>query len=1015
MITRSNAASGRKARKEARAKAIQKFEDAFRSNLISHFPGLFILPRSCSNHMENLNTFVRFIKEQKLNLNTKKEAILHLNQFIEHINDEEKWQLAKAPQINQAIRRPSRRKLGHQMQVNTFRKWFYDLEAKLINIDMEKHETHLQCYILLSIITYGGLATKAGLSHLIKKLNSSQTPFETAKNWVWIDLVYKDPKASPNHRVEGEEVCLRRWFPDPHTLSLIHLYLSKEKRGLLPERDDEILKLFNDTSKSVECNLLPIQGANQLKQLCEIAYGAIELKPGISLPEYLIEVSTGRLLTSSLPTGDFKRLLGLKTYRKASLQDHPRLLGTTPKSRPNFSCTTKDSAYKELKELYKILNKDHKPKPTIAALQAFIPVFSIIRLLQNWSIFLLKERKIAVSSTYSYLSQIGSFLIYDTPTCDLSELASDDWLAIYENVIERKANVTERDNTAFRLMDFHQFHVSQNTLTPLDLPLITGKPGKLSFVKAGFIDEKLYADVRAAIRQSKALSPDEITRLEVLVILAHRTGIRIGELLKLTGADIEGDKQFNLLIRDNRFGKNKSRNAQRILPLWLLLPFEEYAYIHGFLCSIPSRQKHLVFHHDGQPQSKWNTGEISYLISRLLKSISGETHLSFHHFRHSALSKMQLIIEQDFELVETFTNHTQEEARNLFNIAFGGRNNSKTAFLHLAKMAGHGEADTTFKHYLHLTDLIWLRTVQKRTDRLASNQIKNLFAVSANTATRLSKSAHFWTDLHNHTIKSLKKNGFGKMIRLTRAANQPRLEDMYDIAFTKENLHTILYNYIVLGEELGSHWPENRRAEIAESTEVSKHLAEIGTKYNNPRFPSVLRKNTDEKYVLPFSDLRNCATDDLAPLLNHLTKLYKKSPAKVISFARDIVVGCDQSEGGVSFNHPNQLKLALTILLPIFPMARFSLTYDYPVKASDVVKNRIESSWLNIFQGHSIRKIIQVQSPRSRYMTARLKLLEKDMKKNQSKQQASRAIQNAVLEFIILNPEVYPKLRIHSP
>ena len=984
MAIRSNAASGRNARKEARLKAKKKFEDAFHDNLRTYFPGLFDTPRSCTDHTENLENFVNFIKGHKLDLTTKKDAIRQLNHFIDNINIKENWQLTKAPQINSAVRRPTRRTHQHQTKVNIFRKWFCNFESKLSEFDLNKNEKFLQCYVLLSALTYGGLATPTLFKQLIQELNSNATPFETAKDWIWIDLVFKDSHASPNYRKDDEEFCLRRWIPDTNTLALINLYFSHENRSPLPEREDEILKLFSDICDDLEIDRLPIQGPKKFRQLCKVAYGAIELKPGISLPEHLIEVTTGRLLTSSLLSGDFQRLLGLRKLQNASLSSHPTLFGTASKRKPNFDKSIKDAAYQELRKLYNILRKARQRKPAIAALQNYTPVTPLVCLLQDWCISLLRERKIALSSTYSYLSQIGSFLIYETPSCDLAELTSDDWQAVYESIIERKTNVTERDNTAFRLMNFHKYQVSQNQFVPLEYPLIIGKPGQLSFVKAGFIDEQLFESVREGIRHSSALTQDEKTRLDVLAILAYRTGIRIGELLKLTSTDIEGTDELNILVRDNYFGKNKSQNARRILPLWLLLPEKEYHYVQQFLCNIPPRHKHLIFHHDGQPQSKWNTGEISYLISRLLKSISGEAHLSFHHFRHSALSRIQLVIEQDFELIETFTNYTKTEAQRLFGLAFGGSNNRNTAFLHLAKMAGHGEADTTFKHYLHLTDIVWFRTIQKRTDHITPQQATNLFGLSKNKATRLVKNPNLWKELHSHSAAELKKKGYAKSFRVTKASRLALPNEYFSLEFTKENLHAILHRHIILGKELENHWPKNRRTEIEDVFNVCRQLAEVETKYGKPRFPLVQQKGTNQKFVFPFSDLRNCSQDDLDLLLGHLNNLYTKAPNKVIALAKIVIFGSDKSEAGVSFSNPTQLKQAIKILRPVIPIERLRIKHQYPARASKKVRERIEQYWKASFPGDIKRQDVQVMTPHSKYMSARLTLLEKSVKKGKT-------------------------------
>jgi len=376
---------------------------------------------------------------------------------------------------------------------------------------------------------------------------------------------------------------------------------------------------------------------------------------------------------------------------------------------------------------------------------------------------------------------------------------------------------------------------------------------------------------------------------------------------------------------------------------------------------------------------------------------------------------MQLVIEQDFELIEAFTNYTETEAQLFFYLAFGGRNNRNTVFLHLAKMAGHGEPDTTFKHYLHLTDMVWFRTIQKRTDHITPQQATNLFELSKNKATRLVKNPNLWKELHSHSITELKKKGYAKPARVTKASRLPLLDEVPYLEFIKENFHAILHLHIIQGKELENHWPENRRTEIESVFDVCKQLAEVETKYGKPRFPLVQQKGTNQKYVFPFSDLRNCSQDDLDLLLGHLNNLYAKAPNKVIAFAKIVIFGSHKSEAGVSFSNPTQLKQAIKILRPVIPIERLRIRYQYPTRASEKVRERIEQNWTASFPGETTRQDVQVTTPRSKFMSARLALLEKDVKKGKNKPEASRAILNVVLIFIVLHPKLWPEISVDDP
>jgi|GEM_PF-6232974 len=1006
MTIRRNSQSGRNARKKKRLNAIKKFKVAFPNMLKKHFPNLHQHPRLATNHAQNLKACVDEIHQAKISLNAKRLFISQLNHFIDKVNHEENWNLLKARQINRAVRRPVRRTLGHFMLCNQFREWFQIFESIVKTTPLHDNPDALACYLLLSAMTYGGLATLPALKSFLRELNGSKFQLQRHNGLVWLNLIYEDFHSNPNVRQDDKELVLKRWFLDDLTLSLLDQYLTQASPKHLTPHEDEIWALIHRVTDQLCLSRLRIPGKNKLKTLCTIAYAGVEFQVGIHLPEYLIETTTGRLKTSSLPTSDFKGLLGLNTYTLCEIGQNGLAFTNGKHQRQQQNDLNRDIAFHELKSLYQILNKETRPKQAANSLENTIFQSEIINHLKLWAIYLLRERDIVLGSVQTYLRQISKFLILEIHFDKLENISSEDWHEIYQQVIERKTKVSERDRTAFRLLDFHRFHASHNRLIPLDFPLISGSPNRLSFVKAGFVDESLFEALRLSIRQSKHLPNNTKIQLELLTILAYRTGLRIGELVKLTTSDIEGKQQINLFVRDNFFGRNKSKNSRRPSPVWLLLPTKEYEIVSRFLLYLPRRPNHLIFHHDGKSDRQWNSTEVGRLISDLLKNISGRKHLSFHHLRHSALTRMQLIITQDSELISQFTAYSQEEAKRLYDYAFEGGNQGMAAYHHLAKMAGHAEPDTTFSHYLHLNDLLWFKTIQKRCDRLAPTEVANLFAHSKNQSTRITKSDNQWRTIANLALKNLTAAKKVKTLRNTKAKQVKTTAPIQVHQFTKENMQTILYHYVVLGRDLGSHWPDDIRSQIEASIQTSHNLALLKTTRKSNRFPVVVRKGTNQPYVFPFTDLRNCDLEDMQDLHAVLMQEHERSPSCLTDFIQDIILGSDQSKRGIQFKHPTRLKKFLSIITRAFPIERLQLEYEDPTKADPKIRERIRKNWASVFPGKMTPLEVNTKTPRSKFMSSRLKLMEVTIKQNQASPQVSWATVVTVLEFTILHPEL---------
>ena len=872
---------------------------------------------------------------------------------------------------------------------------------------MSKSPDVLKSFLILSLITYGGLPNPVFIKDFIKHINSEYLSLKNAKGFSWIYLSVKPFGLPANERYGFEEFTSKLVILDDMSLMLLKTFLEgKTEIGPLSEYEDVIWSTLKKACSILNVPFVKFRGPNKFKKLCEIAYAGIETQEGLNLSNVSIEVSQGRVPSSSLRESDFLRLLGLKKYnRNTRIKSPIQIEAVSQRSLREFD-NLEHAAFEDLKSLRGILQKTNKNE-VLHTLEQLIYNSEVVELLKLWCVYLLKERRLVLSSVKTYLSRIGKFLVYRWPWVPTENITCDEWSNLFELILEGKKGILSRKETATCLMDFYSYHASCNRFYPWSGAISLETTGVEKFVRAGYLDDALIDQVLRHIKRSPDLSQETKVRLKLLIILANRTGMRIGELLKLTTADFEQGTCNQIYVCNNNFGKNKTDNAKRHLPIKSLLKEVEFKFVRNHLYGLGHSRTQLIFHPDGKPSQKWNQIATSHLISQCLKQISGDETLTFHHFRHTALSRMQLIISQDWELVKNFTDYSRYEMGQIYRECFRGSDNGASAYFHLSKFAGHASPDVTFYHYLHFNELIWHRSILNRNERLDVNVLSLNASMTRNSATRLLKEKYFRKRFIDYLITKLKNDKLIETPRAKRTTLTPLEFEIEEFQLSRENIKNAIYEYVILGRELADHWPDDQRAQLEKSLLQCAALAGMRTKRNNARFPSKIRKNSnDQRFCLPFYDHRNCDPDEVADIIAQWLKLLAKKPEVLKSMVEDIIMGSDQSRTGVRFTSPKKLKLHLKYLILFFPPERVKLIYQVPSKAMEKVRSKIAHEWTKDFYGQTVAEQIKVKNPRTKYMSARLLVLEHDIKDQKQSLQASRVLQNAALEFVIVKPEL---------
>lgn len=156
-------------------------------------------------------------------------------------------------------------------------------------------------------------------------------------------------------------------------------------------------------------------------------------------------------------------------------------------------------------------------------------------MLLKWFIQLTFNNK--PSSIRTYHSRISRKFLEYSEELDLANFDEVDFEGFYLSIINLSDTETSKGYVAGRLQALHKLAVIE-----FNFPCLPGnlrKSKSIHHIRAGVIPEILYRGVLNTINQLSDINKTEKLTLLTIVIIAYRTGLRIGEILKLLLKDIE--------------------------------------------------------------------------------------------------------------------------------------------------------------------------------------------------------------------------------------------------------------------------------------------------------------------------------------------------------------------------------------------------------------------------------------------------------------------------------------------
>lgn len=812
---------------------------------------------------------------------------------------------------------------------------------------------------LISAAFFGGLCIADALVALRKQLLQENKPLTQTGKTTWLDLIFHTKTQAHNIVFNDKSATLRRWYPDNLTLAWIHHFLnirSTAKTDEIPTAWYLVREQLTNIDQSFKKNV------KSLNQFAESAVGVSEQIDGVRLNQAMVQYLAGKIPSASLPSVNHS-LLVLQSSFSTINNVHDELIRIPHANAPSQSRNhiALEINYERVVTMLRASlspkqngSVKNTPKAAIAHLERIEPtqypkpLFTLI----EWLISLLAENK-KVSTVSRYFSAIGKPWLATTATIDIDDLDSEDFESLYRDILDTQLSEKNRCYMAGRFNQFH-LYLSRNH----DMPVLTNSLDDRSlhsrpFIRAGFIPEQAFTVFLQSISQMSATHRKK-QLLQCLYIIAFRCGLRRGELLKLRLQDVEPSSERWLFVRNNRYGNNKSSSALRKVPLSVLMTKKEAKLFENYLAykrSLDNSAQALLFSQEQGAHLPLDGNYISTLAKTLLSKIMDFPSI-FHHFRHTALSRLQVVLEDDKELIKEIISYPEEQVKKIKSTLGGFDNHEvkRDIYWAIAGFAGHLTPETTFSNYLHFTDRIAANKLRGAQHLVSVNVLQQISGFSTNMVTRtlgdkvptehlidislLAETLHKQLKKHSKRVSLLKTKISDK--QNTQDESTVYLHDqrpptaeiclaVLQAAEQKATMQELVLRFNV-EEKLIRRWINN-----------AKNIASLTTSKNKSRFFS--RYKAETPLGEPLAPSRPQTNEELLEASSAIDKLrgiYPEHKEKIKWCIDYFINHTNTSKPDIAFYSPAALEDYLGVVTQIFPKNRLRLKLS-PAKNKDAM------------------------------------------------------------------------------
>jgi integrase len=557
---------------------------------------------------------------------------------------------------------------------------------------------------------------------------------------------------------------LRRWFPDPLTELLI-LNLSRSrpparfseaKRGSTTGDVWRYLRAFFKaaiTDKSY-----------RPKNITEF-FELISLELKTQIPVFLVVYAERRFVSHSLKDYVWDRLHGVPVADKKSEQS-----GETEDSVDNNVPDSTESDVGDvsafippwLDQLNNALGgKDKKvARKKIAALTypEDTGQEAMFTLLTRWTEYMLVEgsatgNPLRLSTIRDYIRRVGIRVVGLSAFQDITMLTTDALEEIYQQIIEGAISDGQRRHHARGLREFHHFLVRRYQMDPINEREVLGVGNALAPVDANLLTEDEYQKVLAQIDEVglDIRHPDLPIIAKLLCILSFRCGLRRSEILRIEARDLHDNDPAELIVRPYEHRSLKTKSSTRKIPLYALLEPDELALLKQWKAKRvkqwnKSKEPFFLF---GIPELLYTfvpQESIFPVIHRVMREVTGDPTVRFHHLRHSFASwTLFRLFLSDLKTPPDPYSHLPATraflatSKDFRKALYGHDKPTRKHLFAVASLLGHSGPDVSLAHYIHASDLALAVALANRPDAVAEAALVRYSGLAEATAYRLLK------------------------------------------------------------------------------------------------------------------------------------------------------------------------------------------------------------------------------------------------------------------------------------
>ena len=581
--------------------------------------------------------------------------------------------------------------------------------------------------ILLSLILQSGIVDKPILQYILLQITSKKMVIHQVFDLPFVLFSPDEPIKgyATNVRVGEQNQTQLLKFLSPITATLIQRFINQDTTH--PQIAIYSDKLLGNILHDV---YYPFKTARQQTQLNAALY-VMEHHNGFDVSEMTLAILQGKPKTYSLPIANWQVLIQNRRHNEVKLG---KLDITNPTHSSNHRKKTNKLLSIKVKKLFD--SQSHKlSKNELSENLAYL----IDELLRNhaptneiaiirWLAYKLTTCK--PSSVQTYSNRLTNRWLALSYELDIDIFDEEDYEALYEEMLIQTKNDSAKEDLAVLLDDFHRFLVKQFravSITPL-------ASGTIPHHKTAYLSETMFQAILTAC-DDQPIGQHDKNNLKTALILAHRLGMRIGEITKLKLKEISLLLEY-CEIRDNQYANNKSSSALRRLPIELMLLPDDFAVIRQVYESRKlNNHTTLIATEGGQALLKSN---FSQQITSLIQQVTGLDNLSTHSLRHSCISNLQLMLfltDDDYQTIMhpalislyKFLPYSPSTAKAIIKQLFG-----ELAFQSnyvIAGFAGHAHPEVSYQSYIHFIDMLMGIILWQIDYQLSETQAKNLLGL----------------------------------------------------------------------------------------------------------------------------------------------------------------------------------------------------------------------------------------------------------------------------------------------